>query len=180
MDGIQIIENAIPEKLADYFETMIFGLCDGVEVEPIIDFKVKREPTAIETDKSPISYKHILKSDAEQSQYLNLFSIIPQLVCQRMNIPLRDIPYARIFLTNPYESDNAHMQPHTDLVIDHGVILYYVNDADGDTVFFDGNNNIIKSVTPKKGTAVLFNGHILHAGGIPIKHSRCIVNYNIL
>ena len=60
------------------------------------------------------------------------------------------------------------------------VILYYVNDADGDTVFFDGNNNIVKSVTPKKGTAVLFNGHILHAGGIPKKHSRCIVNYNIL
>ena len=39
---------------------------------------------------------------------------------------------------------------------------------------------IVESVTPKKGTAVLFNGHILHAGGIPKKHSRCIVNYNIL
>lgn len=177
---INVFDDLIPTKLADYFETLIFGFSDSIEVDPLIDLKIKREPTAKEEDYSPISFKHILKSNAEQSQYLNLFSSIPQIVCEKNNIFLKDILYARIFLTVPYTTEKKYMQPHVDLAIDHAVVLYYVNDADGDTVFFDNNNNIVESVSPKKGRVVLFNGSILHSGGIPTVGERCIVNYDIL
>ena len=72
-----------------------------------------------------------------------------------------------------------HYAPHTDLNIRHFALIYYVNDSDGSTVLFDENKNIIKEVEPKKGRILLFNGAILHGGGIPRNSNRCIVNFDI-
>lgn len=180
LEPIYVFDDLVPKELSDYFETAIFGDCQGIEVEPIIDFRIKREPTAKESYFSPVSFKHVLKSDAEQSKYLNLFSCIPQLVCNHLQIGLKDIPYARIFLTVPYKTEKKYMDPHTDLAYEHGVVLYYVNDADGDTVFFDLEGNVAESVSPKKGRVVFFNGQILHGGGIPTTGPRCIINYNVI
>lgn len=180
MDEINVYDNLIPAHLADYIETLIFGNCKDIEVEPIIDFKIKREPTAIENKHKPISFKHVLKSNADNSQHFNLLSVIPQLVCQKHNIVLQDIPYARIFLTVPYNTEKEYMAPHTDLTCEHGVVLYYINDADGDTAFYNKAGEIIKTVSPKKGRVVLFNGLIMHSGGIPKNGPRAIINYNIL
>jgi hypothetical protein len=45
--------------------------------------------------------------------------------------------------------------------------LYYVNDSSGDTFFFNKNNKLVEKCSPKKGTGVLFNSDILHAGSYP-------------
>ena len=71
---------------------------------------------------------------------------------------------------------NSYNVPHTDMEEDHYVMIYYVNDSDGDTFLFD-NNKVITRVTPKKGRALIFNGRILHAGSHPYTSNvRCIVN----
>ena len=60
--------------------------------------------------------------------------------------------------------------------------IYYVNDSDGDTLFFDSSNklNVIERVSPKKGRFVLFDGNILHTGQHPIKNKkRMVVNINL-
>ena len=59
-------------------------------------------------------------------------------------------------------------------------LLYYVNDSDGDTKFFDNDYNQIQSVTPKKGRSVFFNSNLLHAGSNPIKNDVRIVVNSIL
>ena len=56
-------------------------------------------------------------------------------------------------------------------------LLYYVNDSDGDTLFFDNDLNITKRVTPKKNRAILFDSNMLHAGANPIKNeTRIVIN----
>ena len=56
-----------------------------------------------------------------------------------------------------------------------------MNDSDGDTYFYDKENKIIDSVTPKENRAVLFDGSILHSSSKPIEFSRRIVlNINLV
>lgn len=173
---MKVISNCIPKELQDYFEAITLGRVNDVEIDPIVEFKAKYEPTAFSENSKPLSFKHVLKSSAELSEHLVNFCKIPQAVFPN----LHDILFARIFLTMPYETNIKHHAPHTDLTTPHTSLIYYINDSDGDTVFFDNNNNVIESVTPKKGTAVLFDGLILHAAGIPTIGPRCIVNYNLI
>jgi len=57
-------------------------------------------------------------------------------------------------------------------------LLYYVNDSDGDTRFFDNNKKVIKKIKPKKGRAVLFNSNLTHAAANPIKFPyRMVINF---
>ena len=55
---------------------------------------------------------------------------------------------------------------------------YYINDSEGDTVFFDDNKKEIKRVSPKKGRIVFFNGNQLHSGSYPTNTPRFILNFN--
>jgi hypothetical protein len=71
--------------------------------------------------------------------------------------------------------------PHTDHPSPHTVAIYYVNDSDGDTAFFDDDYNIIKRVSPKRGRLVLFDGATEHAGQPPITSDlRCVINFVFL
>ena len=83
-------------------------------------------------------------------------------------------PLNRKFATGDYD------EPHIDYNYEHMVYLYYVKDSDGDTIFFDRKNRkkIIKKVTPKKGTLVIFNGLTYHTAQQPKNDSRCIININ--
>ena len=57
-------------------------------------------------------------------------------------------------------------------------LIYYVNNSDGDTIFFNDNLKEIKRVNPKKGRAVLFDSNILHCGSNPIKSDvRGVINF---
>ena len=82
---------------------------------------------------------------------------------------------------------------HIDYIKRHLSILYYVFDADGDTVIFENmyhpNDKKIpepnelkvkKKVTPKQGRVVIFDGYHWHTGTQPIKGMRCIINSNVL
>ena len=57
--------------------------------------------------------------------------------------------------------------------------IYYVNDSDGDTVFFDKNWKVTERIAPEKGKFVLFDGNIFHASTSPQKTNvRLIININ--
>jgi hypothetical protein len=67
--------------------------------------------------------------------------------------------------------------PHVDS--DDGekfTFLYYVNDSDGQTVFFE-DGKIVKEVSPVRGTGALFPSNTVHAGQVPcINKSRYVIN----
>ena len=75
---------------------------------------------------------------------------------------------------------HEHNTPHVDFLYDHMVLLYYVNNSDGDTHFFKGKK-IIKSVSPKANRLVVFDGNLLHTGSHPIKSIyRIVLNIDCL
>lgn len=86
-------------------------------------------------------------------------------------------------------SNNHYHSPHIDVNIPHLVLLYYVNNSDGDTIFFDktySSENVINKndlmiqdrISPLQGRAILFNGLKYHASSSPINSDmRCVINF---
>jgi hypothetical protein len=80
--------------------------------------------------------------------------------------------------------ENNHSVPHTDLYKNNPdlqiskVAIYYVNDSDGDTFFFDNELNVIHRQTPKKGTLALFDANIIHAASLSKDTAhRAVINF---
>lgn len=179
---LQVYDDLIPKHLQDYYELSILGRTKDEDecIHPTIDLRCKYESTSRENDHTPLSFSHVLKSSSKISDHLDNFALIPQIICNHNNKILKDIIAARIFLTVPHRTDRSHYSAHTDFDIPHYVCLYYVNDADGPTAFYNDRGIIIKEVVPKKGRVAFFDGLIMHGGGIPKNGPRCIVNFDIL
>lgn len=100
------------------------------------------------------------------------------------------------FVLGDPRSELLHHTPHTDNYTPHWSAIYYVNDCDGDTFFFDQklteeteeesyrilaeNKWTIKQrVSPKKGRLVMFDGLRFHASShTKTKPYRCVINMN--
>jgi hypothetical protein len=86
--------------------------------------------------------------------------------------------YINMFLHTNIKNAIAH--PHIDSNFENSVsCIYYVNDSTGDTVIFDDDLNVMEKITPKKGTGVIFNSNLLHAGCYPNDENtpRVIINF---
>ena len=82
----------------------------------------------------------------------------------------------------PTNRNLKHSVPHIDLphIKHYYNLLYYVNDTDGDTYFFNEDKTIREQISPKRNRAVYFDGDILHASSNPKKYdSRIVINLNL-
>ena len=79
-------------------------------------------------------------------------------------------------ITNNHKS--FYRPIHKDIPEDgYKTLLYYVNDSDGDTIFFNDEKET-KRYRPKKGTGLLFPSNSLHSACNPIKSKyRIVINY---
>lgn len=82
---------------------------------------------------------------------------------------------------NADAKENSYNTPHKDFDFKHFVILYYVNDSDGDTVFFNKDGlSIQQRIVPKKGRVLIFDGDKLHTGSHPRRALfRLIINFDM-
>jgi len=98
------------------------------------------------------------------------------------NINILNIYQSRIFLQLPSPNPHPMLEGiHQDLDFPHLVCLYYINDSDGDTLFFkDDKKTEIKRVSPKKGRIAFFDGSIPHCASTPNKTHRAVVNINFI
>ena len=59
--------------------------------------------------------------------------------------------------------------------------IYYVDNSDGDTIFYDDGITEIFRVSPEKDKCVVFETSTFHSGSLPTKHSiRRVLNINLL
>lgn len=97
-----------------------------------------------------------------------------------LNLSYNEITIGRTFYQMPLRHYEGLAMPHVDTYEPHIVVLYYVLNSDGDTVFFNNNKEIIKSVTPKKGSVVVFNGNTYHSNYLPTENNRSVINFNVI
>lgn len=160
------------------------------------------------TDTSYHAFSKITENIVEQSQLFHTFVLggkinsditipfsILSKVSEKLNMPADNATRIKANLTTKIHNSNknAHQTPHVDDSKNHLVMLYYVNDSDGDTFLFneilDKNSDIrdLKSITvkqrvsPRRGRVVIFNGQRLHAGMYPRENNyRVVINFNII
>ena len=123
-----------------------------------------------------------------KSLYHHLFTPMLSKACQYLKIPEAEIIQGRSFLQLPLKNIDTSIvdSPHIDLDPgdEHTVVLYYVNDSDGDTIIYNEREESStytekQRVTPKQGRVVIFDGRQYHTAQQPSNGTRCIVNYNL-
>lgn len=124
-----------------------------------------------------------------------LFNLALPLVMQStstINFNYESVIRGRAFIQFPNHSTHVN-HAHVDTNEPHLVCLYYVNDADGDTVIYNetvdelinlpGLTNdmltVKQTISPKKGRVVLFNGNRYHSSSTPTTNKRCIINFDV-
>jgi len=170
--NIKIIDNCIPVKQQDliinkllktkffpwfYCEDVTYGGKESSQHRPALSH-------------------YFVKYKEQNSVYLELAS---SLITPFTNNP---IVQSRAFLQFPLNLkliSSKYDTPHTDLTVPHMVYLYYVVNADGDTLIFK-NSKIIKRVSPKKGRLLIFDGGLWHTAQQPQKGIRCIINSDVI
>ena len=75
----------------------------------------------------------------------------------------------------------AIAHPHQDYDNPHQVVLWYANDADGDTLLYEGTPDtgltVVERVMPKRNRAVIFDGLTFHSSSFPVvAQARVAVN----
>jgi len=98
---------------------------------------------------------------------------------------------SRCDMTTHTDGNFLH-SPHIDFDFPHFSTIFYINDCDGDTLFYDKRTtntdeiqfldlNEIKRVTPKANRLIIFDGDIIHTGSSPSKNKkRILINSNFL
>jgi|SRR6056300_988203 len=189
LDDIIEIENIVPKKLQDELEefhtSSFFPWHYVKDTVSNVDYKFKKTENTFET--SFFNHLHYKNGQVNSNKFADVKNIL-YFFEEKTKINVRNPIRIQSNLTRNitgYKEGN-HSAIHGDWeekVLPHSPtmfcsLLYYVNDSDGDTKFFDNDYNEIKSVSPKKGKAVLFNSQTLHAGSNPIKNDvRIVINF---
>ena len=126
--------------------------------------------------------QHFFISDREENTpHLSLIKSIINNSCANIGFDYKHIERVKSFLQFPLNlKDYSVDLPHIDCEIKHLVVLYYVLNADGNTIIYDRDKKtILKSITPKQGRVVIFDGTYFHTAEQPKNGNRCVINCNL-
>lgn len=173
INKIMVLDNAIPE----YIQNEIY---DDVFKRQNIPYFYQEELSGIEGDEQyGFGLNMFLDTDLCETKTNHFFKFlqIPYLVANHLNLILNNIFISRIFLQPSIPNFKKNKKGiHTDMKGNHLVCLYYVNGTDGETVFYDDDDNELQRVSPKKGRVALFDGAIRHSATPPTKGVRVVIN----
>ena len=180
---IQIIDNFLPQAYQDALQHLMLSINFSWYLNRITAYPYSTDVARNTTTDSP-QFTHIFFEDGQKrSEHFNLISLVMYHLMLTENVDTTELLRAKAnlnILINNYPKDH-HYVAHRDYdeLTKFTTAIYYVNDSDGDTKFFDDDGRIVRSVAPKKGRLVYFDGSINHAGRPPINTNvRCVINFN--
>ena len=173
------LENLMLDHPWYYLRSTAYNQHDGVESKPY-------DPSWVS-----MIYNH----GEIMSPLMHLAQSVLINALHQNNLSMSKLVRIRAGLTTrtPYPITHA---PHVDWDDEHMTGLYYVNDSDGDTLFYnelrdpkidtssfdwskDRKFTLNKAVTPKADRFVIFNGLNYHSSTSPVNTDyRIIINYN--
>lgn len=179
----RVIDNVLPKEQADWFEGIFRRRNDqghsiGWQYLEDSSGNLKEGERHFPSFVIPV-YQKGGDYEYANKELINQIECPVSTMCAKGNADIKTLFRVRVGMHIPDVTWNSHHGPHVDDDHPHNVILYYVNDSDGDTYFFNNQRKVIKRVTPRKNRMVVFDGDILHASSYPIKSSiRITLNLN--
>ena len=181
MDSIIVIDDVISRGYQSFIEKMSKDF-PWYFLDQVTDSDYGSNDTA-----TGFSYEILLRRQKEEQYNKTPYAdaLVP-LLCEAINKvdtnqDILEIYRIRAGMFVKDQNGELH-KPHIDRRDFHYTMLYYVNDSDGPTRFYDHKEGkVIKMVDPKKGRAVIMTGDTYHASSSPKNHSnRIVLNYNFL
>ena len=165
-----IFDDHIDAKTRDQIEMVLFG-----QHFPWIYHANTNYPDSTTRENDVPQFNHGFFRDGQSSSNL---TAIPLEIIKSFGLALHDLFRAKANLVT-WEKSTFTQPFHTDDYDPHFVVLYYVNDSDGDTLLKLPDGDIVR-VTPKKGRILTFYGALQHAPESPINtRFRAVININV-
>lgn len=194
IDDVIVLDDIVPKQYQDLIEQQMLG--DNIHWHYMRDitYDVQTfDELRVDIAKPAFAHKFYDRTAGVISPGYGLVLPIVYNACEKIKFHVAEVIAARSFLTFPLPNlGNALDHPHVDREVSHIVVLYYVTDSDGDTVIYDKtfrdiapndlkkeDLQIFKSITPKKGRAIVFDGSRYHTSTRPTTGHRCVVNFGV-
>jgi hypothetical protein len=147
------------------------------------------EVFAIADDKTYSSWQMVSYVEAGHPMFRPIMNLFESFV-RKHDIAVNGIMRIKINLVpRDFSPAGSYHMPHVDSDGPHKVFLYYVNNSDGNTFFFNEEYNgerpesftARQTVSPLKGRGVVFDGKIYHSSSSPQESPfRCIINLDFV
>jgi hypothetical protein len=198
-----ILDDFIEKKLQNQIEDAMFDCNWSFKIDNTYDYnaslmgmKYRKFLNPFEYDISP----SIITNLQTNQKIFKLFFPIIEKTCNHINFNLEQISrcIAEIQGVQVIRKQNKVCNIHINQKTPHLVLLYYVNDADGETLLFDKTINDIEDddinmiyidekyefnavnkVMPKRGRILLFDGRTYHSASSPTTGIRCIITLDL-
>jgi len=197
IDDIVVIDNVIPE----IYQKQIFDIVSGKNIDfpyyyfsgtginykqSINESQLNLDPFSLIERKKDIGvFVHRLVADGKNNSdhaetILHPFKLFKDRIDRKLSESKFNIDFDKLtrlqanIVTERKGIFPYHTPWHTDQEFPHLVMIYYVVDCDGKILFKNG-----KSVKPKRGRCVIFNGELEHSIELS-KTYRLALNFNFL
>jgi hypothetical protein len=188
---VKVIDNTVSEGIFEMLEKKFIG-----EMSNIAWFFVKSSAYSVDKEDRPeqSNFKHMAYTEGVRSPLYD-FCIVPLMeALHKSDMKLKELLRIHIGLHTHYPT-KVENDIHVDTDEDHMVGIFYLDNADGDTVLFnetrtDGKVMFedikshasfteYKRVSPKKNRFIIFDGVRYHRSSRTTKNiARIIINYN--
>ena len=196
-----ILDDLIEEELQNQIEDAMFDCNWSFKMDNTYNYdasgmgmKYRKFLNPFEYDISP----SIITNLQTNQKIFKLFYPVIEKTCNHINFNLEKLSrcIAGIQGVQVIRKQNKVCNIHVNQKTPHLVLLYYVNDADGETILYDKTINdiededtrylderhefnIVNKIMPTQGRILLFDGKTYHSASSPTTGMRCIITLDL-
>ena len=178
---MQILDDFLPISLSNTLETIL--TTSGEFPWYLISCTSGYHPTETILDDKTLDspqFVYYFKNGITMFQNINLVMPLYHAIQARekKKFDINRMKSNLLYKNSSYPTDFHHMAHRDHNFPNFKSLLYYVNDSDGDTFFFNKTDlTLTERITPKKNRAVFFDSDTFHASSSPKETEfRVVVN----